>query len=120
MALLDLHLGRPLTRGALTVFPAWNGQAVPAPSYDLSGSTVSVHERAGSPVVGELVVTNSGRLPALVLEGELLEGGQQHRVASQSVLVGAGQSQVIAVRCVERGGGGPAAVCTLARAAGRR
>jgi len=22
---LDLHLGRPLTRGALTVFPIWNG-----------------------------------------------------------------------------------------------
>ncbi len=38
MRLLDLHLGRPLTRGALTVFPIWNGRAVTARGYDLAGA----------------------------------------------------------------------------------
>jgi len=103
MRLLDLHLGRPLTRGALTVFPIWNGHAVTARGYDLAGSALSVTERAGSAVVEELVVTNGGARPALVLEGELLEGGQQHRVASRTMLVAAGQSQVLEVRCVEQG-----------------
>ncbi len=28
MQLLDLHLGRPLHRGPLTLFPVWNGRAV--------------------------------------------------------------------------------------------
>jgi len=103
MRLLDLHLGRPLTRGALTVFPIWNGNAFTARGYDLAGSALSVTERAGSAVVEELVVTNGGGRPALLLEGELLEGGQQHRVASRTTLVAAGRSQVIEVRCVEQG-----------------
>jgi hypothetical protein len=103
MTLLDLHLGRPLHRGALTLFPIWNGAAVSARGYDLRTPLLSVDERAGSAVVGELVVRNAGARPALLLEGELLEGGQQHRVAARSVLVGAGESLVLDVRCVEQG-----------------
>lgn len=103
MKLLDLHLGRPLTRGALTVFPTWNGNAVMSRGYDLAGNALTVTERAGSAVVAELVVSNGGVRPALVLEGELLEGGQQHRVASKTMLVGVGSSQVLDVRCVEQG-----------------
>ncbi|WP_219417777.1 ARPP-1 family domain-containing protein [Pseudonocardia nigra] len=60
-------------------------------------------ERAGSTIVGELVVTNTGLEPALVLEGELLEGGRQHRVAARSVVVEPGRSAVLEVRCVEEG-----------------
>lgn len=103
MRLLDLHLGRPITRGALTVFPIWNGNAVMARGYDLAGDALTVSERSGSGVVAELVVTNAGGRPALLLEGELLEGGQQHRVAGRSLLVGAGDSHVLDVRCVEQG-----------------
>jgi hypothetical protein len=103
MPLLDVHLGRPLVRGSLTVFPVWNGQAVSRRGYDVGSSAVTVSERAGSPVVGELVVGNSCRRPALVLEGELLEGGQQHRVAARSVLLAPGASMVLAVHCVEEG-----------------
>ncbi len=102
MTLLNLHLGRPLTRGALTIFPLWDGHAVPARGYDLGGEHVTVAERAGDAVVAELVVTNTGSIPVLVLEGELFEGGQQHRVAARTVLVGAGASQVLDVRCVEQ------------------
>lgn len=55
MTLLDLHLGRPLTRGALTIFPVWDGHAVPDRGYDLGGEHVTVAERAGHAVVAELV-----------------------------------------------------------------
>ena len=103
MKLLDLHLGRPLTRGALSLFPVWNGAAVAVRGYDLRTPRLSVAERAGSPVVGELVVTNAGARPALLLEGEVLQGEQQHRVASRSVLVGAGDALVLDVSCVEQG-----------------
>lgn len=103
MQLLDLHLGRPLTRGALTVFPIWNSHAVRSRGYDVHSDQIVVAERAGSAVVSELVLHNTGRRPALVLEGELLEGGQQHRVAAGSTLVNPGASQVLEVRCVEQG-----------------
>ena len=103
MQLLDLHLGRPLVRGGLTLFPVWSSTAVAARGYDLRSTRLSVREHAGAPVVGELVVHNTGDRPVLVLEGELLEGGQQHRVAARSVLVGAGQTHVLDVRCVEEG-----------------
>ncbi len=103
MKLLDVHLGKPLTRGALTIFPTWNGRAVASRGYDVHSDHLAVDERAGSAVVAELVVTNSGPRPVLLLEGELLEGGQQHRVAARSVLVGAGAAQVLDVRCVEQG-----------------
>jgi hypothetical protein len=79
MQLLDIHLGRPITRGALTVFPLWNGAAVASRGDDVSSADLTVEERAGLAVVTELIVTNNGRRPVLVLEGELLEGGQQHR-----------------------------------------
>ncbi|MDT7615377.1 MAG: hypothetical protein QOF00_2824 [Pseudonocardiales bacterium] len=106
---MEFHVGGPEVRGGLTVFPVFNGEAVTARGYDLVGSSITVEERAGAPVVGELVVTNRGARPALVLEGELLEGGWQHRVAAATVLVAPGASAVIEVRCVEQGrwsGGG--------------
>jgi hypothetical protein len=103
LQLLDLHLGRPVVREALTVFPVWNGAAVRSRGYDLSSADLSVQERTGHAVVAELVVTNNGRRPALVLEGELLEGGQQHRVAARSMLIQPGQAHVLEVRCVEQG-----------------
>lgn len=103
MQLLDLHAGRPVVRGALTVFPIWNGAAVTSRGYDVGSANVTVAERTGHAVVAELVVTNNGRRPALVLEGELLEGGQQHRVAARSMLIQPGEAQVLEVRCVEAG-----------------
>ena len=118
MQLLDLHLGRPTVRGALTVFPIWNGSAVSSRDYDISSAKLAVEERADHAVVAELVITNHGQRPALVLEGELLEGGQQHRVAARSVLIDAGESQVLDVRCVEEGrwSGGPGHVRSGRRA----
>lgn len=103
MQLIDAHVGRPLHRGALSLFPVWNGHAVPSRGYVLAAGTVQVAERSGSPTVEQLVVTNPSDRPALVLDGDLLEGGQQHRVARRSVLVPAQRSDVLDVLCVEAG-----------------
>ena len=103
MRLLEINLGRPLVRGGLTLFPIWNGAATAARDYGIGGEHVRVDERAGAAVVGELVATNTGPRPELVLAGELLEGGQQHRVAARSVIIDAGAAVVLDVRCVEEG-----------------
>lgn len=103
MEALDLHVGRPLHRGALTVFPVWNGRAVTRRGYDVTSAHLEVTERAGQPLVDQLIVTNTGLRPALVLEGELLEGGQQHRVAARSTMVAPRRTEVLQVRCVEEG-----------------
>jgi hypothetical protein len=98
---MELHVGSPVVRGGLTVFPVFAGGAQAVAGYTLGG--VEVAERAGTPVVDQLVVTNWGTRPSLLLEGELLEGGWQHRVVARSVLIGAGSTEIVAVRCVEQG-----------------
>ena len=105
-----LHVGQGTKRGALTVFPVWTDADEP-PLDHVTGADayVEVSERTGSPVVGELVVTNGGPLPALLLAGELLEGGLQHRAIASSVLLAPGRRAVVPVVCVEQGrwhGGG--------------
>lgn len=118
MQLLDPHVGRPLHRGPLSIYPVWSGRAVSARGYLLAPGTVSVAERQGSAVVSQLVVTNPAQRPALVLDGDLLEGGRQHRVANRSVLVPAQQSYVLDVSCCEIGrwGGGSTHRSTSRRA----
>lgn len=96
---MDVHVGNPVVRGALTLFPVFNGAAVADAGYALGG--VLVAERADA-VVGELLVHNGGELAALVLEGELLAGGRQDRVAARSVLVEPGATVALPVRCVEQ------------------
>jgi len=68
-----------------------------------SNAAVRVEERAGSPVVGELVVTDLGPRPALLVEGELLEGGWQHRTLVRDIILPPGVPQVVEVACVEQG-----------------
>lgn len=105
----ELHVGRGQQAGPLTVFPVWTG--APAISRLVMGlaAEVSVAEREGSPVVGELIVTNKGSSHALLVEGELLEGGWQHRALQHDVILRPSGSMVAPVVCVEAGrwqGGG--------------
>ena len=99
-----LHVGRGSQVGPLTVFPLWADKPAPTQRFfsNKSGSLV-VSEREGSPVVGELVVTNNSVEPVLLLAGDLLEGGWQHRAIAEPVLIAAGASEVVNVKCVERG-----------------
>jgi hypothetical protein len=60
-------------------------------------------ELDGAPAVRSLIVKNAGARPLLLLEGQLLEGGWQHRMLTRSVLVAAGESMSLDVACVEQG-----------------
>ena len=98
----QLHVGRPAQVGAVSVFPVWTD----APQVRGLGSgfrSVTVAEREGAPVVGELVVANHGTSPVLLLAGELFEGGWQHRALVRDVVLEAGRIAVVPVSCVEQG-----------------
>ena len=99
---MDLHVGRGVTRGALTVFPVWNGDGGPR-GYSTRLDKLVVGEDQAGPSVPGLVATYAGTKPALVLEGYLFEGGWQHRMAVSSVLLAPGQPSVVEVACVEHG-----------------
>ncbi len=99
----ELHVGQGYGYGGLTVFPVWVDAPI-ATGFDLGdAATIDIAEREGSPVVGELVAHNRGHRPALLLEGELIEGGWQNRVLVFPLLLAADASEVVEVACVEEG-----------------
>lgn len=107
---LTLYVGQGTTHGSLTIFPVWtDGPSSGSALLTGAAAPVDVAERAGSPAVDQLVVTNRGNRPVLLLAGELLEGGMQHRALAATTLLPAHHPTVLPVRCVEQGrwhGGG--------------
>ncbi|MDQ4489042.1 hypothetical protein RBS60_02380 [Sinomonas sp. ASV486] len=103
---LHVGIGRPL--GPFTIFPVW-----PETPGSLGLSTgahakLQVTELAGGPQVNRLAVRNAGPKAALLVEGELLEGGHQHRVAAESLVLAPGEQADVPAFCVEQGRwGGP-------------
>lgn len=94
-------VGAPTTYNGVTVFPVIGGSKVPdGISIGSEGITVSELESATVPT---LLVTNTTDLPVLLLEGEVLEGGQQTRTLNVSVLVPANSTIEVPVSCVEAG-----------------
>ncbi|MCM3516588.1 ARPP-1 family domain-containing protein [Nocardioides sp. P86] len=104
----ELHVGRGTTRGAMTVFPLW-GATGGRRRYTMGGRDLEVAEMPEGPYVGSLLVGNRAVVPALVLEGQLFEGGWQHRMSRHSLMVGAGERMAVEVACVEEGRWGGAA-----------
>lgn len=103
-----LHLGRGTTRGALTVFPLW-GEGHRSGDYATVSPAVHVFELPPGPQVDTLVVANPHAEPLLLTAGELLEGGHQHRMVADTVLIPGRTEQPVAVVCIEHGrwsGGG--------------
>lgn len=106
---MKLHVGQGTTVGSVTVFPVWHDRAsAGVRRYDTDPAALAVTEAAGGPSVPQLSVTNTGQRPLLIFDGQLFEGGWQHRMATRSVLVPAGAQLAIEVACVEqqRWGGG--------------
>ncbi|WP_426940067.1 ARPP-1 family domain-containing protein [Pseudarthrobacter sp. S6] len=103
MKVQQLHVGAGATVGPLSIFPVWT--AAPGELGISTGThaDVAVSELASGAQVPRLTVTNNGPRPALLLEGELLEGGQQHRTCARDVLLGAGETRDIDTYCVEAG-----------------
>ncbi len=98
-----LHVGQGTHLGGLSVFPVWTDAPVVSGLDTGRAARVQVAEREGSPVVGELVLRNEGAKPALLVAGELFEGGWQHRALNHDILLVAGQQLVASVSCVEHG-----------------
>lgn len=100
---MKLHIGHGTTIGAITVFPVWHdGHVRSVRAYDTGSATLAVSEADTGPNVPTLQVTNSGEKSVLVLDGQLFEGGMQHRMATRSTLVPAGGEMPIEVACVEQ------------------
>lgn len=98
-----LHVGHGIHLGGLSVFPIWTDAPVVSGLDTGRTARVQVEEREGSPMVGELVLKNEGAKPALLVAGELFEGGWQHRALNNDILLVAGQQLVASVSCVEAG-----------------
>ncbi|MEO6143492.1 MAG: DUF6569 family protein [Dermatophilaceae bacterium] len=98
-----LHVGQGTHLGGLSVFPIWSDAPIVSGLDTGRAARVLVAEREGSPVVGELVLKNEGAKPALLVAGELFEGGWQHRALNHDLLLVAGQQLVASVSCVEHG-----------------
>ena len=98
----ELHVGRGTTRGGLTVFPVWSTTSSSEPVHHRRPAPRR-HRVRGGPDVPTLMVGNTGDRPLLVLEGQLFEGGWQHRMATRSVLIGVHQRVPVEVACVEQG-----------------
>jgi hypothetical protein len=98
-----LHVVQGTHLDGLSMFPVWTDAPIVSGLDTGRAARVHVAEREGSPVVGELVLKNEGAKPALLIAGELFEGGWQHRALNHDILLVAGQQLVASVSCVEHG-----------------
>src|ERR1035437_8455586 len=98
-----LHVGHATHLGGLSVFPVWTDAPTVSGLDTGTAAPVQVDEREGSPGVGELVLKNQGAKPALLVAGEVFEGGGQHSAPNNSILLVPGQQLVASVSCVEHG-----------------
>lgn len=97
---LDVGSGRQ--RRALPLFPVW----IDEPSVrglEWSTTGLDVGELPTGASVGSLIVGNPAPRPTVLLEGDLLVGGMQHRMAPSSTVIDAGDAMPIDVVCVEHG-----------------
>lgn len=96
-----MHVGRGVTCGTVTVFPVWT-DSDGVRGIDWAGRGLVIDEVDGGSVP-HLSVTNPTGRAQLILEGDILEGGRQDRMAGETTLVMPGESVVIPVNCVEAG-----------------
>jgi hypothetical protein len=96
-----LHTGHGIACGSVTVFPVWT-DAEAIGNVNWVGGGLAIDEVEGGSVP-QLRVTNTTDQPQLILEGDILEGGRQDRMAGETVLVMPGESIIIPVNCVEAG-----------------
>ncbi len=75
-------LGGLSTDGAVSLFPVWVDRAPVRGLTTGVAARVSVFELADDPEVERVTVRNDGTRPALLLEGELVEGGLQTRACA--------------------------------------
>lgn len=101
-------LGEPIQAHGLSVFPLFRihaGQtAFTTLGQALEGKQARILEAKGTegPWFRQVEIQNLGALPILVRDGDLIQGGQQDRVADHPVWIPAGAACVVPVSCVEQ------------------
>ena len=98
-------IGRPITRAGISLFPLYlptSGEDDPTAAIADRTDEVIITEQP-SAAVPSICVTNPGRAPVLLVEGETIAGGQQNRTLNVSVLVPAASTIDVPVSCVEAG-----------------
>ena len=111
--LAGLEIGRAQACRNLTVFPLTAASGPDAgsgagPGYMSLEEAISeghfrISELSESGSVPELLATNDGTKPVLLVDGEQLVGAKQNRIVNISILVAAQSSLTIPVACVEAG-----------------
>ena len=105
---LDIHsIGTPQHHGHLSVFPLLH-PSPRTPFYltldeALAQGVVRITEASKGGHVPELLLTNLGDLPILLLDGEELVGAKQNRVLNLTVMAPRKSEVIIPVSCVEQG-----------------
>ena len=95
-------IGRPITRAGISFFPVYlTGNDVP--EIATGPAAERVIDELNDASVPDLTVTNPGKTPLLLIEGEQFIGGKQNRTVNISVLVAAGATLEIPVSCLEAG-----------------
>ena len=95
-------IGRPITRAGISFFPVYlTGNDVP--EIATGPDARRVIDELGEGSVPDLTVTNPGKSPLLLVEGEQFVGGKQNRTINVTVLVAAGATLKIPVTCLEQG-----------------
>lgn len=101
----QMQPGNARSEGGLTLVPYF--ASAPAKDYLLASEALAQGllkiGEVGSGEVPNVVVQNNADLPALLLDGEHLEGARQSRILNVSALLPAGKGTVLPVSCVEQG-----------------
>ena len=95
-------VGAPITRAGVTLFPVYLFQPLPVTVVTGTPGAVEVAE-ADTESVLTLTVTSQIDDPFLLVEGETVAGGLQHRTLNVSVLVPPRARIDVPVSCVEAG-----------------
>lgn len=102
------RLGAPLTVQRLTVWPVIDTRTGAGPdavplSKALTDGLAEVVEQEGGGSVPTLTLRNKGARPVLASAGDVVLGGKQDRILTETVLVAPGETLSVAVNCVEQG-----------------
>ena len=104
--LLGLELGAPCTAGRLEVVPLISKRDEGAPYlllHEAMGRGLLQVSEQRDGVVNEVLATNLGSDPLLVVEGETILGAKQNRVVLMSMIIPGHTTVPVPVGCMEQG-----------------
>ena len=104
-----IELGEATTYRNLSVTPIFLKEGAPeGPNIKTLDEAIdegffTITEVSEDGVVAEVLATNKGEDPVLILQGEEIKGAKQNRTANISVVVPAQSALVLPVSCIEQG-----------------